>query len=156
MADNDFDMRDVLAGLKGLGEVLQRYGRDVFAEAAKDIKADMREQKRDRRSVTGVGWAPRAQSTQDRAQRASKPKRRKSAATGLLGRIPTAWSSKVDAGGLKMVNKVKFAAAHHEGATVGHGAQLPARPHLDVDPQRLDDVIEAIEALAVDIWEKRK
>ena len=156
MADNDFDMRDVLAGMKGLTQVLERYGRDVFTEVARDIKADMREQKRNRRSAIGVSWPSRAPATLERAQRASKPKRRKSAATGLLGRIPTAWSTRVDDGGLEMRNNVKLAVAHHEGATVAHGAQLPARPHLDIDPQRIDDVVEALEALAVDIWEKRK
>ena len=135
--DNNFDMSDVLAGLEGIGEVLERYGRDIFREVAKDIKADMRDQKRNRRSVAGASWAPRGQSTRERAQRASKPRRRKSAATGLLGRLTTAWQSRVDDSGLDMVNKVKFAVAHHEGATVGHGAQLPARPHLDVT-QRLE------------------
>lgn len=156
MSDTDVDLRDVLDGIRDLGRVLERHGRDVFAEVAKDIKADMREQKRNRRSATGVGWPPRAPATRDRAKRASKSKRRKSASGGLLGKLTTAWSSKADQDGLEMENQIPFATAHHEGATVGHGAKLPARPHLGVRPERVDDVVDAIEKLAADIWEKRK
>ncbi len=155
MADTDVDLRDVMAGFKGLERVVKEHGRDVFTEAEKDIKADMRQQKRDRRSATGDSWAPRSQESRERAQRGGK-KRRKSANRGLLGKIPTAWSGKVDDGGLEMENQVPFASTHHEGATVGHGAQLPARPHLDVKPERIDDVVDAFENLAVKAFEGRK
>ena len=156
MSGTDVDLSGVLAGINGVGQVLDKHGRDVFQETKKDIKADMREQKRTRTSATGIGWAPRAQSTRDRAQRASTPKRRKSEGTGLLGKVVTAWSGQVDANGVDMENKVPFASAHHEGATVGNGAQLPARPHMDIKPERVDDVVEALEDLAVDTWEGRK
>ena len=156
MANTNVDLRDVLAGLRDIGKVLDRHGRDVFTELAKDIKADMRAQKRNRQSVTGVSWAPRAPATRERAQRASKPKRRKSASTGLLGKLTSAWSSKADEGGLHMENRAKIAEVHHTGGTVGHGARLPARPHLDMDPRRVEDAVDALERLAIDIWEKRK
>ena len=153
MSGTDVDLSDVLAGLQDLNGVLKKHGRDVFTEARKDIKADMREQKRNRTSATGIGWAPRAQSTRDRAQRDSKTKRRKSASTGLLGKLTSAWSGKVEPGGVELENQVPFATAHHEGATIGHGAQLPARPHMDIKPERVEDVVEALEELAVDAWE---
>ena len=155
MSDNDVDLRDVFDGFQDVRQLLKRHGRDVFTEAKRAIKADMRDQKRNRRSATGVPWAPRAASSRERAQRGGK-KRRKSASTGLLGKIPTAWSSRVDEGGLEMRNRVSFAAAHHEGATVGRGAKLPARPHLDINPQRVADVVEAFELLALDTWNKRR
>ena len=156
MSDRDVDLRDVLGGFKDLGRVLDRYGREVFDELKKDIKEDMRDQKRDRRGVKGGAWAPRAQATRERAQRESKQKRRKSSSTGLLGKIATAWSGRADSHGLHMENKVKYAVAHHEGATVGHGAKLPARPHTDVDQRHVEDVIDVIEELGVELWEKRK
>ena len=120
------------------------------------IKDDMRDQQRNRRSVTGAGWQPRALATRERAQRASKPKRRTSASTGLLGKAATAWKSEVSDSHLRMTNQVPFAVAHHEGATVGHGAKLPARPHLDVDKRHVDDAIDTLENLMSDAWEKRK
>lgn len=152
----DFDFSDVFAGFRDIDRVLDRYGRDLFTTMKDAIREDMRGQQRDRRSVTGAGWPARAPATRERAQRASKPRRRKSASTSLLGKIATAWKSEIDDSGLRMTNQVPFAAAHHEGATVGHGAKLPARPHLEVDPRHIDDAIDMVEKLMSDAWEKRK
>ena len=155
MSDTEVDLRDVLAGFDNMARVLDRHGRDLFAEVGRDIKADAREQKRERRGVGGESWAPRAPSTRERGKRGGK-KRRSSASTGLLGKIPTAYKTTVDPGGVELVNQVPFAMAHHEGATVGHGAQLPARPHADLDPERVDDAAEALGELAVQAFEGKR
>ena len=156
MSDDDtyVDLRKVMAGFGAMSRVLDTYGPELFAESALDIKADMREQKRSGRGVLGAVWAPRAESTRERAKGDSN--RRSSARSGLLGRIPTAWKADVDKDGVELTNQVPFANVHHTGATVGHGAKLPARPHQDLHPQRVDDVADAIRELAVDIWDGKK
>ncbi len=152
--ETDVDLRDVLQGIDAMGRVFEKYGEAIFTEVGVDVKADMREQKRAGSSVLGEVWAARAASTQERGKRAGK--RKKSARTGLLGRIPTAWKAEADKHGVTLTNKVPFANAHHTGATVGHGATLPARPHQDLNPERIDDAVEALKERALDLWDGKK
>jgi phage gpG-like protein len=63
-----------------------------------------------------------------RARFAERSDRRRNRRPGNLGKLTTAWKSKVEPEQLRFVNAIDYALVHHEGGRVGRGAKLPARP----------------------------
>ena len=63
----------------------------------------------------------------------------------ILGRIRKAFESKIDSGMLKIVNKVGFSGVHNDGGTAGHGAKIPERRFLFLEPQDIDHLAEILQ-----------
>ncbi|MEM9488603.1 MAG: hypothetical protein AAGC55_05635 [Myxococcota bacterium] len=143
----DIDASEVERGFDAMRDRAGLRSRDFFAEAKRPAKADIREHQRARRSPDGRPWPPRAASTLARAA-AGAPKRdgrgrfiagsgRASSRRGqrrrggqLLGKLPGGSKASVDRDGLVLSWHARFAEAHTEGATVGRGVRLPARPFI--------------------------
>lgn len=64
----------------------------------------------------------------------------------LLGNIANSISYEIKDGGLEVFSHIPWAGAHNDGATVGHGAQLPARTFLEWTPERIQKFIELAQA----------
>ena len=58
-----------------------------------------------------------------------------------LGRIAQSMVLKVKDGRLTYGSEIAWAGAHNEGATVGHGAKLPARPFAFLEPVDLEVLV---------------
>lgn len=162
----DIDAREVR---RGFDAILDRDGhrsRAFFEEARKPAKADIRGHQKARKAPDGRSWPGRAPSTRERAAydgtkrpRARKRrygKRRKSASGALLGQLPGGSKSQIDRDGLVLSWPAGFAEAHDQGATVGHGAQLPARPFLGWSQGFLRDMHEEWAAYVVQAWEGKR
>lgn len=72
----------------------------------------------------------------------------------LLGRIANSFRIDWDKSSWTMASSIPWAGAHNEGATVGHGAKLPARPFLFWTPERLDKFVELANAHVLKAFEK--
>jgi phage gpG-like protein len=62
----------------------------------------------------------------------------------LLGKMPSSMFSKIANGTLVVGSKFKFAGVQNEGATVGHGAKVPARPFNYLEPIDVDVLAEIL------------
>jgi hypothetical protein len=119
---------------------MQRRARQLgpaFQELKKPLRLDQRDHAKKRHGPDTL-WAPRAASTTARLLTGGhRPKK-------LLGRLPTAVSYTASATGVRGVSRAKWSAAQQDGATVGHGSRLPARPFLWISDEMLtkaEDVI---------------
>jgi phage gpG-like protein len=56
----------------------------------------------------------------------------------ILGRIAGSIHSTIKNGTLNIESRIPFSEAHNAGATTGHGAHLPARPFLYLEPQDIE------------------
>lgn len=64
----------------------------------------------------------------------------------LLGRIANSLRIDFDKAGWEMYSTIPWAGAQNDGATVGHGAQIPARTFLQWTPERLAKLAELVRA----------
>lgn len=62
----------------------------------------------------------------------------------VLGRLGSSIASKVKRGSLTVYSKVPWAGVHNEGGQAGHGAQIPARPFLFLEPEDIDVLAEIL------------
>lgn len=138
------DDSDVRSGLKRL-QLAGKSLRPVFQRLKKPFKEDIRAHQRSKESPEGL-WAPRAPSTkardkhgktsQLRGGKTRKTKRRRR--PRILGRLPTSVTTKQKPDAFIGESKIPWAMAHQEGARVGRGSVLPARPFLFFSPGFLD------------------
>lgn len=141
MIDGKLDLRDVDAGLRELS----RAGHDlspVFRKAAPAFKKSIRQSGLAREGPDGR-WDRLAKSTL-KARREMR-RRGKKPAAAVLGKLRTAYKTLWDRDSLRAVSKVKWSAAHQDGAVVGRGAELPARTWLWVRDEFLTDLVKLIE-----------
>lgn len=105
------DTRDMERGIDAVLRSAETRSRAFFEGAKAGAKAELRRYQKEHRGPDGEPWPA-----------SRKGKRR------LLGRVPTAYSWTAADDGLVGEHKIPWGAAHHDGAVVGHGARLPARP----------------------------
>jgi len=127
--------------------------RSFFEAAKKPAKADLRERQSQRRGPNGESWPGRAASTMERARRGGR-RRAKSRSRSLLGQLPRSWKAQVSDDALRMVNHAPFAEAQHTGATVGHGAGLPARPFIGFSRGFIGDMHDGWAEYVLEGWER--
>lgn len=118
------DPSDALTGLEALAHKARALG-PVMTSLVKPLRDDQRNHKR-ARSGSAAAWQPLAASTIANARAHGKRK----TARSLLGKLPTAVSYKATADSVTGTSRVAWSSAHQDGATVGHGAHLPAREFL--------------------------
>tara|TARA_R110000868_G_scaffold268096_2_gene527336 strand:- start:98 stop:595 length:498 start_codon:yes stop_codon:yes gene_type:complete len=139
---DDRDVRRGLAALRKRGSNM----RPVFLKLKKPFKQDLKEHQKRKEGPDGSSWAPRTDGTKSRDRNAKTVKlkngktrtfkrRRKQK---LLGKLPTSVSSKGSSKRFRGESKIPWADAHQEGATVGNGTVLPARPFLFFSQNFLD------------------
>jgi phage gpG-like protein len=113
------DIGDVEKGL----DAMERRAH-ALAPAYARIKGLMKEDQRDH-AKTQSGpegkWPARSAATRQHHRRL--PRR-------ILGKLPTAVAYRATATGAIGESRVKWGAAHQDGARVGRGSRLPARPFL--------------------------
>ncbi len=135
------DISDVTAGLDALerrGHALQ----PVLKTLVKPLRDDQKNHKRAQASSSG-SWAPRSAATI-----AAKHGKRK-LARSILGKLPTAVAYKVTPHSITATSRVRWSGAHQDGATVGHGARVPAREFLWISDEMLTVADNAIADAAV-------
>lgn len=71
-----------------------------------------------------------------------------------LGKIAGSIASSIKAGTLTVESKAPWAGAHNDGATVGHGAKLPARPFLFLDDTDREMFAEILRNHMLVEWER--
>jgi phage gpG-like protein len=105
------DLRDVERGIDAMANprAVTKGLRDIKAP----LRADQREHAKKNEGPDG-GWAPRK----------AKSRRR------LLGRLPGAVKVTMTSTSVSAVSSVRWSGAHQDGAVVGRGVRLPARPFL--------------------------
>ncbi len=126
-----FDFGDVEAGMLAMAN--PRVVREAMRLCRTALREDQKQHAQEQAGPEGA-WPERSHRTIARASR----RRRGRTATGrrrshrrpgrLLGRLPTAMDVKATAAGISAESRVDWSLAQQEGATVGRGAILPARP----------------------------
>lgn len=149
--DVDIDLEDVIEGF----DAMSRAGRNlhpVFRPLEPVLKADIRAHFDLREGPDGP-WPPLAAATQAKrrqdAVRRGKPRRTKSgrksrAVAKPLNRLKTSFTVRSGRDFLRGKSKVKWSGAHQDGATVGHGAELPARTHMYASDLFMDICVSRI------------
>jgi phage gpG-like protein len=136
------DIADVERGLAAMEHRSRTLG-PVFTGLKKPLRDDQREHKK-AKSGPESPWAPRAESTKHGGTR--------KLARSLLGRLPSAVKYSSTPLSVVAESRVGWSEAHQEGATVGHGARLPARPFLWLSDKLLDIAAEALVAALERAW----
>jgi hypothetical protein len=130
------DLGDVERGLEAMQRRAHQLG-PAFQRLKKPLRLDQRDHAKKRQGPDAL-WAPRAASTAARLLTGGhRPKK-------LLGRLPTAVSYTANATGVAGVSRALWSAAQQDGATVGRGSRLSARPFLWISDDMLgkaEDVI---------------
>lgn len=80
------------------------------------------------------------------------PARKAKSRRRLLGRLPTAVRIYAGRASVSAVSSVRWSAAHQEGATVGHGVKLPARPFLWASDGLRTTAAEYLRAAVLERW----
>jgi hypothetical protein len=121
--DAIIELRDVDAGLAAISRAATQRKASAFAEIKPLAKADLRQRGKDRATPDGQAWrGPTAASV-----RAAKRDRRRNRRPGDLGKLPSAWKSKVEPEQLRFVNAVDWAWIHDASGRAGNGARIPSR-----------------------------
>lgn len=120
----EVDIGDANAGLASMEHKARALG-SVMRSLVKPLRDDQRNHKRAREGSAGA-WQPLAAST---IAAASSHGKRKSARS-ILGKLPSAVQYKTTPMSVSGMSRVAWSGAHQDGATVGHGAKLPAREFL--------------------------
>lgn len=164
MADTELDFRQLDKAFKAM----DRAGADlrpVWRELRRPMRAEQSKHFSAQRGPDGP-WAPLAASTRAKRLSAIAPSKRRTKKGRLrkpvqrrIGRI---LSRKLIKGArlrvrrrlLMIAQGKRWAAPHQHGATVGHGARLPAREYLWIGPQLLRQTVEAAEKHLVKHWRR--
>ena len=121
------DIGDVEEGLAAMERRAHALG-PAFAEVKALMKIDQRDHAKTRSGPEGP-WQARAASTKEHHKRLSR---------NVLGKLPTAIAYRSSSLGAFAESRVKWSLAQQEGARVGRGARLPARPFLYMSDPFLD------------------
>ena len=142
MIEGHLDTRRLERALDDIG---RRADQGFFRELAPRARQDQREHAMQQEGPDGQ-WAPRDPDTH--AWRQGRRRRRRK----LMGRLPGAISVKVHPDAVTITSKVAWSGIHQDGGTVGHGAQLPARPFLWWSEKFLGDAEEAALSYVLQGW----
>lgn len=153
MLTTELILDDVHAGFLGMTTQAEKRADAFFVELRPSGRKDVRQHQRDR-SGPDASWPARAASTQERARRAAKPKRRRGPKGGLLGNLPRAWKVYTDTRGLKFLHRVAWAGVHDTGGRVGRGARVPRRQFAYWSPEFLDSAARQFRAFVLRGWER--
>ena len=123
------DIGDVETGLDAMERRARALG-PVMKSLTKPLRDDQKNHKRAQSGPSG-SWARRSEATI-----AAKHGKRKLPRT-ILGRLPTAVSYKTTPSSVTGTSRVRWSGAHQDGATVGHGARLPAREFLWISDEMM-------------------
>lgn len=110
--------------------------RKAWQEAKKPLRADQRDHAKRQEGPSGT-WAGRSPLTTARRSTGSGKRKR---ARKLLGRLPTALTSKATRSSVTVLSRAKWSGIHQEGGTAGYGARIPARPFLWASMQALEAI----------------
>jgi phage gpG-like protein len=110
--------------------------RKAWREAKKPLRLDQRDHAKRQEGPSGA-WPGRSPLTTARRSRGAGKRKR---ARKLLGRLPSALTSKSTRTGVSVFSRAKWSAVHQEGGKAGNGARIPARPFLWASAE----VLEAI------------
>lgn len=143
----DIDMGEVERSF----DAMIRRGRNL-GQAFRVIKPEMRADQRDH-ARAGEGpegaWEPLAQSTLEKRASMGRLRRRP------LGRLTAAVTYAASKDGVIARSKVPWSGAHQDGAVVGRGSHLPARPFLWLSDKLISKAKEVIARVVEDAWGHR-
>lgn len=123
-----FDFSDVERGLRAMAA--EGKSSRLLSELKAPLREDQRDHARDQEGPEGA-WAPRAQSTIERARSGSSKRRARGANRRILGSLPRRTISvKSDGRSVVAYSKVPWAGIHQHGGTAGRGSRIPRRPFL--------------------------
>ncbi len=104
--------------------------RKAWQEAKKPLRSDQKDHAKRQEGPSGA-WVGRSPLTAKRSGGAVyTPTRKTRRARKLLGRLPTALTSKATRSSVTVISRAKWSGVHQEGGTAGYGAKIPARPFL--------------------------
>ncbi len=153
MMDGKVDTRAVDRGLEALAVKSGRVLPHILGEFGKHIRRDLKAHQRTQSGPDGP-WPKLSPATVRKRRRA---KRGKGGSRRPLGKLPTLVTARIVDGEAIQVRPrpqvAKLAAAHDQGAVVGHGARLPAREWFYVSDELLDDFERAVVGSLTEIWE---
>lgn len=135
---------------KSLAE-LERRGQNPLP-AMRVIRMEMRTDQRDHASGKegpDGKWPPRSAATIKAARKGSGRPRR------FMGRLTTAVDYLAQHKQVIGRSKIPWSGAHQEGATVGKGVKLPARPFLWISDRLLEVSARVLTRFIVNGWGKR-
>jgi phage gpG-like protein len=143
--DVDLDIEDLIEGFDAMKRKAANLS-PVWSQLTPVLKADIRAHFDLREGPDGP-WKPLAASTvakrrQDATRRGkgrrTKSGRKSRAVAQPLNRLRTSFVVRHGRDYLQAISKVPWSGAHQDGATVGRGSVLPARPHIYGSEQFLD------------------
>lgn len=111
--------------------------RPAWKELRKPVRADIRQHARKQEGPDAT-WPAMGARTKARA-RAGRKRPRK-----LLGRLPSALTTKLERRRMLVRSLVKWSAVHAEGGRAGKGAKIPARPWLWISGQTMEHAARVI------------
>lgn len=149
--DVTIDLSDVRQGMRAMTRQAESRAAIFFGELRRPAREEVREH-RDAKRGPAATWPPRATSTRARAQRGGRPRRRKGASRGLLGRLPAMYQAKAQRDGLLMTHRVPWSSIHDEGGVAGHGARIPRRRFAFLTAKFTDDVAVAWARFVLGGW----
>ena len=130
---------------------LERRGQDLkpaLRIIGKEMRLDTRDHARAKAAPDGK-WAPRAAETIRAARKGSGRARR------FMGRLTTAVDYIAQNKQVIGRSKVPWSGAHQEGAIVGKGVKLPARPFLWISENLLEVSSRVLQRFILNGWGKR-
>jgi phage gpG-like protein len=136
----DIDLEDVIDGF----DDMKREARDLtsaWREASPDLQKDIREHGR-RKEGPDDKWPKLAKSTLK--NRKAKRKRGKKPAVAILGKLRRNFTIEWGPKFLRARSRVLWSGVHQEGGVVGHGAVIPARPHIYAGKEFFKKLIDII------------
>lgn len=137
----DVDIRDMERGIEGVLRRAETRSRTFFEGMRAPARGELKRHQKERRGPDGEPWPSQARERDGRGRFVAGKRRRGSRAP--LGKLPGAYRWSADRDGLVGEHRVPWGSAHHEGAVVGHGARLPARPFAGFSADFSDEVREA-------------
>lgn len=123
----DIDVRLVDVGLAAMGD--PKLAADIARDLKKPLRADQRDHARQQEGPDGK-W----------------PKRKLGGRRRVLGKLPAAIKVTARGSMVSAVSRASWSGAHQDGAVVGRGARLPARPFLWLS----NELLELAHDVAVD------
>ncbi len=114
--------------------------RKGWAEARKPLRADQRDHAKRQEGPSGA-WTGRSPLTTRRAGTVvDDGKRNYRRPRKLMGKLPSALTSKVTRSGVTLISRAKWSGVHQDGGTAGQGARIPARPFLWASQEALEAI----------------
>lgn len=143
----DVDLRDVVKGIDGMSAAAKDL-RPVWQHLLPAFKKDQRSNFGRQEGPEGK-WPKRVRPRYTKAGRGRRRKRRQ---MKLLGKLRTAWKTRMDRDQLEAYSLVDWSGVHQDGGVAGRGARIPQRTHLWVSNELHDLAVREIELHLVRGW----